>query len=110
MLTLNNSRRYFSVTIGVILLVVILIVGSILFSKQKNTEPREEFIDKIPYIQQEFSISYSKEKDQIYVNVLKEPYEENRQRALKWIEDNGQNPNNLKLFYTPNNVFKELNK
>lgn len=110
MLTIKQSKKAFWVVTGVIFLVIVtLTIGVVSTTKNKQDE-RRQFISKIPYAQEEFGFSYSKNKDQIYVNIFKEPYDENRQLAEKWIKDNGQNPENLKLFYTPANKFKSLNK
>lgn len=106
MITLEKSKRVFWVFAGVVVLIVVVIVFSIV----SDRSARREFISKIPYYTTEFTIVYSKEKDQIYVNALKEPYEENRKKADDWIKSNGQNPQNLKLIYYPSNVFKQLNK
>lgn len=110
MLTLKNSKKIFWVITGFIILTITVLIISIILTGKSNKASRQEFISKIPYYQQEFTISYSKNKDQIYINVIKEPYDLNKQKAEKWIKDNGQNPQQLKILYTPTNVFRNLNK
>lgn len=107
----NQSKKYFIISIAVIILAFLLIVGLIVNSLLKANRaktvilPRQEIISKLPYFSEGFSVTYSKSKDQLYVNVLKEPYEENRKKALDWLRSKGANPEKLEIFYTPANKF-----
>src|SRR3990167_10119108 len=64
--------------------------------KTSNTLATGQFAKNLPYITKDYSITYSKEKDQYYVNLLKPPYEINRQKALDWIKSQEVDPETLK--------------
>src|SRR3989344_4164125 len=104
---LTKSRRY--VLIGVVLIVIIFVLLIAFGLSQKSTPKqkedkeitRQELVLNLPYLTSDYSIVYSQNKDQIYINVLKPPYEENRQRALEWIKHQGADPAKLNIIYTP---------
>ncbi|SRR3990167_120282 len=105
---LKESKKYALVALGLIVLVLGLIAYGIITSRRSSQEAktRQELILDLPYLTAEYSVVYSENKDQIYVNVLKPPYEENRAKALEWIKSQGADPNKLNIFYTPKNKFK----
>jgi hypothetical protein len=104
MITLDKSKKIFWLAAAFIVVTSAVLIISILATPSDDT--RQEFISKIPHYTTQYTIVYSKEKDQIYVNILKEPYEENRKNADDWVKSNGQNPQDLKIIYYPSNVFR----
>ena len=108
---LAKSKKYFLLIVIPIIFIIIgiLIVGIIL--QKKNSLPKkisqQELILELPYLTQDYSIVYSNNKNQIYINVFKPPYEENRLKALKWIKDQGVDPTKLNISYTPRSKFKQ---
>lgn len=107
--SLQQSKKYALVIAIFGLLVFVALVIGIFVSKPKDIK-REKLILKLPYYSQNYSIVYSDDKNQIYVNVINPPYEENRREALYWIKSQGADPTTLNFFYTPSSKFKELNK
>ena len=107
-LSLQQSRKYVLIVAIFGLLVFVALVIGIFASKPKDIK-REELILKLPYYSQNFSIVYSGNKNQIYVNIINPPYEKNQQEALNWLKSQGANPTKLNIFYTPSSKFKELN-
>ncbi|OGD84657.1 hypothetical protein A2696_01540 [Candidatus Curtissbacteria bacterium RIFCSPHIGHO2_01_FULL_41_13] len=112
--TFNLEKSKKIVKIAIIFSIIVLVFLFIgIFTLNKPSQPKEisrqDLILNLPYITEDYSISYSTKKDQIYVNV-KDPYEQNRQKALEWIKSQGADPSKLNIFYTPSSKFKELNK
>jgi len=110
---LQKSKKYALIIVGVLLLsfIGLFIVGTFFSKKQEGPKQitKQELSLRLPYITKEYSVVYSQDKNQIYVNVLNPPYEENRQKALKWIKKQGADPNKLNIFYTPGSQFKQIN-
>lgn len=104
MLALEKSRRVASIIAGVVALAAITIALSIILTKQAPPS-RESFISKLPYYQKEFTIVYSQKKDQIYVNILSQPYQENRAKADEWIRSQNIEPKSLNIEYAPSSAF-----
>ena len=103
--SLAQSKKFivlaFVLTIIFITLLIIWVLASGTFNQSKR------LARNLPYFTPEFTIVYSSEKDQIYVNVLKPPYEANRQKALTWLQTQGANPTKLNIiFYAPINKFR----
>ena len=107
---LEKSKKYAIFAAILIFSILGLLLYGILTSKPKSTTPKEltrqQVILKLPYLTADFTIVYANEKDQIYVNVLKPPYDTNRQKALDWLISQGADPQKLNIFYTPANEFK----
>lgn len=102
---LKESKKFALMAAFIALLLLGLIAYGIIASgrSSKALKTRQELILNLPYLTADYSVVYSENKDQIYVNVLKPPYEENRQKALDWIRSQGANPTKLNLVYTPQN-------
>ena len=105
---LKESKKYALIAAGIIVLVLGLVVYGIITSKRSSqvAKTRQELILNLPYLTTDYSVVYSENKNQIYVNVIKPPYEENRAKALDWLKSQGADPNKLNIVYTPQNKFK----
>lgn len=105
---LSKLKKPTLIAIIFVIIIILFVIGVLISgsSNSKNvkeqSEERLELIqEKIPYATQEFSVSYSEKKDQIYINALKPPYEENQEKAVNWLKQNGYKPENLDIIYFP---------
>lgn len=112
--SLKQSKKY-AILIAAFFIVATAASIIALVSQKSQTETpqpspqtvtKEQLITKLPYITSDFSVVYSEDQNQIYVNILKTPYEENRQKALDWLSQQGANPSSLNLIFTPTGKFK----
>lgn len=107
---LAKSRKYALIGAVLIVFIIFALIIAAGLSRKSVSEPKEitrqDLILNLPHLTSDYSIVYSQDKDQIYINVLKPPYEENRQKALKWIRDQGVDPTKLNISYTPKNKFE----
>lgn len=66
-------------------------------SERKNVEPvipissRQQLINMLPVRNDSFTIEYLAKTDTIIVTIIKNPYTQNRQKALNWFKERGVN-------------------
>lgn len=110
-LTLVQSKKYFKISsiILVIFLIflTVLIIRSIPKKNHSSEAQRQELILNLPHITKDYSIVFAPNNDQIYVNIINPPYEQNREFAIEWIKSQGFDPEKLEIVYFPLNKFKQ---
>jgi len=57
-------------------------------------------IKKLPYVSEEFDIVYVDHLDQFYVIIKKEPIEKTKEKARKWLDEQGINRKTIKIRWT----------
>jgi len=100
---LHKSRKLLQFgLVATFIFIAVLIIGIVItqFNKPK-TKSRNEIVLELPHITADYSIVYSDNKDQIYINVINPPYDENRKKAVDWLLSQGADLNSLKIKYLP---------
>lgn len=58
---------------------------------------KEEFLRSMPVITDLFNIEYFDTTGSLWITIKEDPYEENKQEAIKWLRDRGLNPDELNI-------------
>ncbi|MDO8487141.1 MAG: hypothetical protein Q7S45_02535 [Candidatus Curtissbacteria bacterium] len=103
---LQESRRIalpLAIVIGIILLISMVIIFGVLNKKSPppGSQTREKVILNLPRLTADYSIVYGERTDHIYINLINEPYDQNYQKAIKWLKDQGADIEELNIQVTP---------
>lgn len=102
--TLEKSKKLAKIIIILSLVIFLTLMAVLAITNSRKTKPeitRKELILDLPHITKDYSIVYSENKDQIYVNAINPPYQKNKQKALDWLKTQGANISKLNIKYFP---------
>lgn len=109
---LTSSKKLIPVFGFLLLFILITIAISILKSgnsqENKSTDRKSDISQVgLPYLTVDYSIVLSEETNQININIINPPYEQNRTKALEWLVSKGVNIGDFDIIYTPQNQFQQ---
>lgn len=65
--------------------------------QQVLSQNKQRLVSQLPYISSQFTVEYFPDRDYFFIQIQRQPYEQNKALAQEWMKQNGVDPDRVNI-------------